>query len=377
MKITKVTPYLVKERRTMLFVRVDTDEGITGIGEGGLTSREPGQAGVVESLADLVIGENPFRIEHLWQRMWRSGFHPGGAMTSSALAAIDIALWDIKGKALGVPVYELLGGKARDKVNTYCHIFGANPEELLADGRRRVAEGWNCLRWSSSHKGGGFYDPAKGVDQAIETFRLLRTELGPDIDLAYDGHTRTSLPEAVRLCRGTEPYRPLFIEDPLRSEHPEGYRRLREQSPVPLAAGEQFATKWQFRSLIEEELVDYARIDICIAAGITESRKIAAMSEAHMIDIATHNPIGPVSTAACLHLNLATANVLLQELPRRPGESLADVVTSEHKWEDGWLVASDAPGLGLEVDWDGFARYPFERESLPLLHRADGSVTNW
>ncbi len=377
MKITSVTAHLVKEWRTMLFVKVETDEGLIGIGEGGLTSREEGVAGIIRALAPLLVGEDPMRSEHLWQLMWRSGFHPSNQVLTSAMAAIDIALWDIKGKALGVPVYQLLGGKVRDKVDCYCHIGGATPEALLADARVRVAEGWNCLRWSSGPVGDGIYEPHKAVDYAIETFRLLRTELGPDIELSFDAHTRTSVPDAVRLCRGVEAYRPMFIEDPIRIENPESYRRLREQTAVPIAAGEQLGTKWQFRSLIEEELIDYARIDMCIAAGFTEARKIAGWCETHFIDIAVHNPIGPVSTAACLHLNMATPNMLVQELPRRPGESLSDVIVSGHRWEDGWLIPSDAPGLGLEVDWEGLKRYPFEHESLPLFHRVDGSLTNW
>lgn len=361
----------------MLFVRVDTDEGITGIGEAGLTSREQAQGGMIEALAHLIVGHDPMRTEHLWQVMWRAGFHPGGAVASSAIAAIDTALWDIKGKALGVPVYDLLGGKVRDKVNVYCHINGPNLEGLLADGRKHLDEGWNCLRWSSDPHKTGLYEAHKAVDYGIDSYRLLRTELGNDVELAFDSHTRMSLPDAVRLCRAVEPYRPMFIEDPLRSEHPEGYRRLRDQAPVPLAAGEQFESKWQFRALIEEELIDYARIDLCIASGLTEGKKIAGWCETHMIDVAVHNPIGPVSTAACLHFNLSTSNMLVQELPRRPGESLADVIRSEHRWEDGWLIASDAPGLGLDVDWDAFAKYPFKHENLPTFHRPDGSFTNW
>lgn len=377
MKIVAITPYLVKEWRTMLFVKVETDEGIIGIGEGGLTSRELGVAGVIESLAPLLVGQDPMRSEHLWQLMWRSGFHPSNQVLTSAMAAIDIALWDIKGKALGVPVYQLLGGKVRDKVDTYCHMAAASPEELLGVARQRAAEGWNCLRWDSGPFGGTLYEPRHAVDWTIEAFALLRGELGPEIELAFDAHTRTSVPDAVRLCRGVEPYRPMFIEDPLRIENPESYRRLRDQTAVPIAAGEQLGTKWQFRPLIEEELIDYARIDMCIAAGFTESRKIAGWCETHLIDLAVHNPIGPVSTAACLHLNLATPNMLVQELPRRPGESLADVITSSHRWEDGWLIASDEPGLGLNVDWEGLSRYPFEQVSLPIFYREDGALTNW
>ncbi len=379
MKITAVTPVLVKEWRTMLFVRVETDEGITGIGEAGLTSREQGVAGIVDALATLVVGEDAMRSEHLWQLMWRGGFHPSGQALSSAIAAIDMALWDIKGKALGVPLYQLLGGKVRDKVDCYCHLgVGTSPEALLKAARMRREEGWNCLRWDSGARQDGVYEPTRAVAQTVECYRLLRAELGPDVELAFDAHTRMSVPDAVRLCRALEPYRPMFVEDPLRIENPESYRRLRDQVAVPIAAGEQLGTKWQFRALIEEELIDYARIDMAICGGVTESRKIAGWCETHFIDIAVHNPIGPVSTAACLHLNLATPNMLVQELPRRPGESLADVIRSEHRWEDGWLIASDAPGLGLEVDWDGLARkYPFTHENLPLYRREDGSFTNW
>jgi L-alanine-DL-glutamate epimerase-like enolase superfamily enzyme len=378
MKITRITPYLLKEWRTMLFVKVETDEGIVGIGEAGLTSREQGVAGIIEALTPLLIGADPMRSEHLWQLMWRSGFHPSNQALTSAIAAIDIALWDIKGKALGVPVYQLLGGKVRDKVNTYCHMAADSPVELLGVARQRVAEGWNVIRWDSGpFRTNAVYDPNHAVDWTIEAFRLLRAELGPKIEMAFDAHTRCSVADAVRLCRGVEAYRPLFIEDPLRIENPESYRRLRQQTSVPIAAGEQLGTKWQFRSLIEEELIDYARVDMCIAAGFTESRKIAGWCETHYIDLAVHNPIGPVSTAACLHLNVATPNMLVQELPRRPGESLADVITSKHRWEDGWLIVSDDPGLGLEVDWEGLARYPFKHESLPIFWREDGSLNNW
>ena len=321
MKITRITPILAKEWRTMLFVRVETDEGITGIGEAGLTSRETAVAGMIEALSPLLVGGDAMRSEHHWQVMWRSGFHPSGQVLSSAIAAIDIALWDIKGKALGVPLYQLFGGRVRERVLTYTHMGAATPQQLLEIARAKVEENWKCLRWEPFAEPGGLYRPARSVDRAIEEFRLLRSELGEDIELCMDAHTKLGPSEAVRLCRGVEDSRPMFIEDPLRSEIPESYRRLREQTAVPLAAGEQFGTKWQFRALIEEELINFARVDLCIAAGFTESRKIAGWCETHHIDLAVHNPIGPVSTAACLHLNLATPNMLVQELPRRPGKA--------------------------------------------------------
>lgn len=377
MKITKVTPYLLNEWRTMLFVVIETDEGITGLGESGLTSRELAVAGMIEHLESLLVGKNPFEIERHWQTMWRSGFHPSGQVLSSAIAAIDIALWDIKGKALNAPVFELLGGKAREKVLTYCHIGGATPEDTLAMAKERVAMGWRALRWEPSYKEDMIMYGAPAVEKAIAEYKLLRTELGNDIELAFDAHTKLTPAEAAYFSRAIEQYRPMFVECPLRSEYPDAYKTLRGQTSVPIAAGEQFASKWQFIPLIKDNLIDYCRVDLCIAGGITEGKKIAAMCEAHMIDLAVHNPIGPVSSAACLHLNLASPNVLVQELPKRPGECLDDLISTDQIWEDGWLSCEGKPGLGIEINLDLIEKYPFKAEHLPILHREDGSFTNW
>jgi len=377
MKITGIKTYLLKEWRTMLFVVVETDAGITGLGESGLTSREYAVEGMIKDLESLLVGQDAARIEHHWQTMWRSGFHPSGQVLSSAIAAIDIALWDIKGKALGVPVYDLLGGKTRDKVLTYCHIGGATPQDTLAMAREKVAEGWKVLRWEPAYGPDHVMRGAWAVDKAIEEFRLLRTELGPEIELAFDAHTKLTPTEAAYFCRSIEQYRPMFVECPLRCEYTDGYRTLRQQTSVPLAAGEQFASKWQFNDLIKDKLIDYCRVDLCIGGGITEAKKIAALSETHMIDMAVHNPIGPVSSAACLHLNMSIPNVLVQELPKRPGECLNDLITTNQTWEDGYLSCSDSPGLGIELNTGVLEKYPFKHEHLPMLHREDGSFTNW
>jgi galactonate dehydratase len=377
MKIKNITTHLLKEWRTMLFVIVETDDGTIGIGESGLTSREFAVAGMIDHLKTLLIGENAFDIEHHWQTMWRSGFHPSGQVLSSAIAAIDIALWDIKGKALGAPIYELFGGKARQKVLTYCHLSGKTPEETLASAKERVAMGWKALRWEPSYGDDMIMNGRWAVDKAIEEFRLLRRELGPEIELAFDAHTKLTPVEAAYFCNAVEAERPMFIEDPLRSEYAEGYRALRGKTSVPLAAGEQFASKWQFEPLLKDNLVDYCRVDLCIAGGLTEARKIGALCEAYMIDLAVHNPIGPVSSAACLHLNLASPNVLVQELPKQPGECLNDLIQTDQIWENGWLSCSGKPGLGLEVDVEAFKKYPFDAEHLPMLRREDGSYANW
>lgn len=377
MKITGIKTHLLKEWRTLLIVVVETDEGIYGLGESGLTSREYAVQGMIRDLETLLIGQDPFQIEHLWQVMWRSGFHPSGQVLSSAISAIDTALYDIKGKALDVPVYELLGGRTRDKVLTYCHIGGSTPEETLKAAQAAVSEGWKAVRWEPSYKSDMVMRGRWAVDKAVEEYRLLRTELGPDIELAFDAHTKLTPTEAASFCRRIEDFRPMFVEDPLRSEFADGYARLRQQTSVPLAAGEQLATKWQFRQFIEQNLIDYARIDICICGGLTEAKKIAASCETHMIDLAVHNPIGPISSAACLHLNLSCPNVLVQELPKRPGECLPDLITTDQVWDDGWLSTKGTPGLGVTLNPDALSRYPFEHKHLPVLKREDGSFTNW
>lgn len=377
MQIAAIRTHLVRDLRTMLIVEVETDCGLTGLGEAGLTSRERAVAGMIEDLSDLLIGQDATRIEHHWQRLWRSGFHPSGQVLSAAIAAIDIALWDIRGKALGVPVHDLLGGRCRDRVMTYCHLRESGPEALLAEARARVAEGWKALRWEPRYEADSVLRPAAALDQAVAEFRLLRAELGPGIELLYDVHTRLTPPEAAWLCNAVADCRPAFIEDPLRAELPAAYATLRGLTPVPLAAGEQFGPLWQWTDLLQNRLIDFARIDLCIAGGLSQGRKIAAMAEANMIDVVVHNPIGPVSTAACLHLNMAIPNVGLHELPRRPGEMLAGLIETDARWEDGYLIPGGGPGLGLTFHPERLGDYPFTPEHLPMLTRPDGSATNW
>ncbi|MEM9633523.1 MAG: galactonate dehydratase [Pseudomonadota bacterium] len=377
MIITDIKTFLLKEWRTMLFVLVETDEGVYGIGESGLTSREYAVEGMVRDLKSLLVGQDPFRIEHHWQTMWRSGFHPSGQVLSSAVAAIDIALWDIKGKKLGVPVFELLGGRTRDRVLTYCHIGGATTEETLEQAKLKVAEGWKAVRWEPAYREDMIMRGREATERAIAEFGILRSELGSDIELLFDIHTKLTPPEATFFCKSVEQYRPYFLEDALRSEYLKGYEKLRCHTSAPLAAGEQLASKWMMRELIEDDLVDYIRVDVCIAGGLTEAKKIAAIAETHMVDLAVHNPIGPVSTAACLHLNLSCPNVGIQELPRRPGETLPDLLKTNQVWSEGYLSCSDAPGLGVEIDLSALKNHPFEHEHLPILHKEDGSFTNW
>jgi L-alanine-DL-glutamate epimerase-like enolase superfamily enzyme len=379
MKITAVEPHLVwNGQRNFLFVTVDTDEGISGVGEAGVTSREQAEIGALKHFEQDLIGQDPFQIEHLWQVMFRGGFFPAGRATAAALSAVDIALWDIKGKALGVPVYELLGGKVRDKVVCYPHNagHGTEIEPLVESCLQTKEEGWKFVRWGLPQDG-EVLEPRQAVRTAMRQMQAVREAVGDDIELCFDVHTRLDLPDAVQLCREAEQFKPFFIEDPLRSENPDSFKTLRPRTTVPLAAGEQFGSKWEFRQLIEEEWIDYARIDLCIVGGLTEARKIAGWCETHYIKLALHNPLGPVSSTACLHLNLATSNFAVQEQPRKPGTMLTDVVLNQPDWADGYLLPPARPGLGIEFDREAAKKYPAGERGLPRLRRLDGSFTNW
>lgn len=380
MQITDVTCYPVwGGHRNFLFVVVDTDEGLYGVGESGLTGRELAVMGAIDHFRPLLIGQDARRIEHLWQLLSRGGFFPHGKVLGSAIAAIDIALWDIKGKSLGVPVYDLLGGRVRDKVACYCHLrhgHAGGTKELVADAQRRASEGWRFLRWGLPSEG-GLLEPAAAIRSAVAQFRALREDLGDEVELCFDVHTRLSPAHAIQFCREVTPFRPFFIEDPIRSESPQAFHRLRQKIDLPLAAGEQFASKWDFRELIDHDLIDYARIDLCIAGGLTEGKKIAGWCEGHYIDIAVHNPLGPVATAACVHFNLAIPNFGVQEQPSIPGTTLTDVVSNQPAFEDGHMLPPTEPGLGIDFDREAAAAHPFRMAELPHLHREDGSFTNW
>ncbi len=385
MKITNVEAIPVTNagpgggHRTFLFVAVDTDEGISGVGEAGFTGRELAVMGAIEHFRPLLIGQDPMRTEHLWQLLFRGGFFPAQRVLGAAISAIDIALWDIKGKAAGMPVYDLLGGRVRDRVVCYPHNHGhgAGVEGLVASCRETTAAGWKFARWGLADEGDGTFEPRRAVDTAVAQFAAVREAVGDEVELCFDVHTRLDLADSVRLCRAVEPYRPYFIEDPLRSENPDSFKTLRPRTAVPLAAGEHFSSKWEFRQLIEEELIDHARIDLCLVGGLTEARKVAGWCETHYIKVSVHNPLGPVATAACLHLNLATPNVGVQEQAAHPGAVLPDVITGQPTWEDGHLLPPTGPGLGVALDREAAGRHPFAPVDLPRLLRRDGSVTNW
>ncbi len=379
MKITDIETYPVwGGHRNFIFVVIDTDEGIYGVGETGITRPEQSIIGAIDHFKELLIGQDPFRIEHFWQVMARGGFFPAQRLLMSAISALDIALWDIKGKALGVPIYELLGGLVRDKVPCYPHNVGHAMaiEPLVESCLKSKEEGWKFVRWGLPQNG-QILEPRQSVLTALKQFQAVREAVGDEIEITFDVHTRLDLPDAVWLCREVEQFRPYFIEDPLRCENPDSFKTLRPRVHVPLAAGEQFCSKWEFRQMVEEEWIDYARIDLCIAGGITEARKIAGWCETHYIKIATHNPLGPISSAACLQLNLATPNFGVQEQPRKTGTVLTDVIPVQPEWADGCLLPPTRPGLGVEFDREAARKSPAQSRPSINLRRLDGSFTNW
>lgn len=378
-KITAVRPVIVGDQRNFLFVLVETDEGITGIGEAGLTWREGSTAGYVGELTPLLIGQDPFRTEHLWQVMFRSGFFPAGRVGCAAISAIDIALWDIKAQALNVPLYELLGGLVRDRVVCYPHVVGDSSQQLAEDAQRYRSAGWQFARFNFREDPDGVtLDPAAAVRRSLEDVEAVRTAVGDDLAIIVDVHTRLDPADAIRYCRDVECWKPYFIEDPVRMENFETFRKLARHVNVPLAAGEQYASKWEFRQQIEEDLIDYCRIDVCIAGGITESLKVRDWCQTHYIRMAPHNPLGPVATAACLHLDLATDHFAVQELARLPGEVLPELFPVQVPFEAGWLTPPRASGLGITIDESAVERYPpVSGGGCPRLQRSDGSFTNW
>jgi galactonate dehydratase len=379
MKITAVKPFVVEGGLgSFFFVKVETDEGIYGVGEGGNVLRAPALAEVVRSYAEQIVGADPSRIEHLWQMMYRGGFFPGGVVQSCALSAVDMALWDIKGKALGVPVYELLGGRTRDRVVCYPHNGETGDiDKLIASCRQTTEAGWKFVRWGLGDPAGGdVFEPTRAVKHGIESVAAVREALGDEIEILVDVHTRLDPPASIEFCQGVEQYRPFFVEDPLRSENPSSLRLLRGRTSTPIAIGEQFTSKWEFRQAIEEDLMDYCRMDVGVVGGLTEARKVAAWCETHYIALAPHNPNGPGVTAATLHLCLASPHVGVMELSSPPGSAFTDIFPVQAPFADGHMLPPDRPGLGIEFNEEAAVESSKVAKAIGY-YRDDGAYTNW
>lgn len=374
MKITAVKVFPVNQ---FVYVKIETDAGLHGIGEASLSGRSLSVVEAFQHLTPLLVGQDATRIEHIWQDIFRGTFWRGGAVLQSALAGIDIALWDLAGKALGVPTYRLLGGAARHRVLVYRHVGGATPEQLVENSQRLLDEGWKVLRISPIDSTvTDYFNPKIAVLRGTEHMEALRAAVGDEIEIIFEVHTRLTPTRAIELCNAIQPCRPFFVEDPIRSENPGSFATLRAHTNVPIGTGEQLHTKWAFRELIEGELIDYLRVDICHTGGITEGKKIAALAEIHYQELACHYTASPVSTAAMLHLNLSIPNCAVQEFAPTGGW-MDEVIHHTWRTEDGYLYPSDTPGIGIDLDEEAAVQHPHTHSEPPHWRRADGSVQDW
>ena len=378
-------------RRKQLVVKVETDEGIYGWGESGLSSREQAVAATVHHFRDFLIGKDASRIGALWQEMYRSQYFEGGRVLTAAISAIDIALYDIKGKALGVPVYQLLGGKHRDFIPLFATTTGRTLPELIDQSKLLVEKGWNVIRtgiYSSkpgdrTSDGDPIYEPRESVATTAEWLNKIREAIGSEPVLGIDYHHRLSVAEAASFCQRLNSGTLDFLEEPIRDEAPEAYEQLRKMTHVPFAIGEEFISKWQFLPYLERGITNFARIDVCNVGGLTEAMKVAGLAEAHYIDFMPHNPLGPICTAATVHFAAAVPNFSWMEIRSSPTEDLGfydpDLFPVQCEQDGSRMKIPETPGLGVEFDEAVASR----REDPELsgrprgfLRRRDGSVTN-
>jgi len=377
MKITKVEPILTGGD---VFVRIETDAGIVGYGDATNSFLPYSVEGMLKDVIPYLIGEDPERIEYLWQSCFRRRFYRGGPSTGAALAGIDQALWDIKGKAYGVPVYQLLGGLARTRVRVYGHVTGNTAAEAARQAKQRAAKGITAIRFRAFHSydAENLHDHALAVRQQIEYLAAIREAVGDDVDLILECHGRYDPPWAIKLAELAKPYRPFLIEDPLRAENPEALAQVRAHTDLPLATGERYHNKWDFREIIVHQYVNYVRPDVSHCGGISEMKKIAALAEIYYIDLIPHNNAGPLGSAATLHAALAIPNVTMIEAPWVNGDSQGDVVKPYPTVEKGYALPLEGPGLGVTFDEKLAKSKPFRKPGLqPRLNGLDGSVRDF
>lgn len=367
LRITKLETKLVKPR--WLFLKVHTDAGIVGLGEPIVEGRALTCAKAVEELAPYLVGKDPRRVAHHWQAMYRHAFYRGGPVLTSAISGIDIALWDIKGKALGVPIYELLGGPTRNRIRVYAHA--SSPQSI----RRRMREGFRSFKTGVSKRRPARIVETKGfIDQAVESFAALREAGGPEVDIAIDFHGAISPQTAKLLVKALEPYQPMFIEEPVQCQNVDVMAQIARGTHLPIATGERIFTKWGFREILEKGAASILQPDLCHAGGITEVRIIAGMAEAYYAAIAPHNPLGPISLAAGLQLAAAIPNFLCQEQV-----SLGrGYLKQPFQVRDGYIDTPTGPGLGIELDEEALAdKIGHDWRNPETYDAEDGSVVDW
>ena len=388
MKITDIRTVVVNaQMRNWVFVKVETDvAGLVGWGEASLEWKTRSVAGAIEDLKPFILGDDPTRIEHLYQKLYRQPFFRPGVVGLSAISGIEQACWDITGKHLGVPVYKLLGGAVREKVRMYTHLGGGqmesvydtfDPGPVIGLAEEVVARGYTAVKVVCVP----FSEPLTGpatVKKFAGVIGKLRAAVGDSVDVMIDFHGRTTPAAAIQYIQSVAEFRPYFCEEPVPPENIDALAEVRRAVRVPIATGERLVTRHQFREVFEKQAAHIIQPDLCHCGGLLEAKKIAAMAETYYMGVAPHNPLGPVANAAALHFALSTPNFLIQEDMLSDVPWRWDVVQSTLRTEKGYWLPSEAPGLGVAVDEAAAARHPFEQERLTsLAYAPDGAVLDW
>ena len=344
-----------------LFIKIETDAGITGWREASTENRETSVRAEVTELAKGLLGRNPMQIEKIWLAIHRGAYWSGGAVSMSALAGIDQALWDIKGKALGVPVYELLGGKVRDRLRTYANGWfkrgTTDPAEGAAAALGMVEMGYDAIKWDPFHRGSQML--TREVEEAaFANIAKIRDAVGPDVDLCIEAHGRFNMASAVRVGQRLEEFRPFFYEEPILHDNPDAMAEVARAVRVPIACGERLLTRWEFRPLLERNCVRIIQPDICHAGGISELKKIANMAEAYYVGVQLHNSAGPIGTLASIHFDASTPNFAIQEFFPPYLARYNQLLTHPIEVDAGRLIVPDRPGLGGDINEAAAAALP-------------------
>lgn len=382
MKIIKLTTFVVPPR--WLFLKIDTDEGISGWGEPVVEGRAETVAACVAELADYLVGKDPGTIEDHWSVLYRGSFYRGGAIHMSALAGIDQALWDIKGRVLGQPVHVLLGGPVRRKIRIYSWIGGDRPEKLVEGAKEAASRGFSAIKMLATEELQYLDSPAK-LDAVVARVASLRDAMGPDFGIAVDFHGRVHRPMAKQLAKELDPFQLMFIEEPVLSEHAEALKDIACHTSAPIALGERLYSRWDFKKILSDGLVDIIQPDPSHAGGITETRKIAAMAECYDAGLALHCPLGPIALAACLQLDAVCHNAVIQEqslgIHYNKTDDLLDYISdaSVFAYADGHVAIPHGPGLGITVNEEAVRRGAAagHRWRAPVWRHADGSFAEW
>jgi galactonate dehydratase len=382
MKITRLSTFVVPPR--WLFLKIETDEGVTGWGEPIVEGRAETVAACVAELADYLVGKDPGAIEDHWTVLYRGGFYRGGAIHMSALAGIDQALWDIKGKALNRPVHVLLGGPVRQKMRVYSWIGGDRPADIVAGAKEVAAKGFTAIKMLATEEM-AWIDSHARIDAVLARVAALRETMGPDFGIAVDFHGRLHRPMAKVLAKELDPFRLMFIEEPVLSEHTEALREIANHTSTPIALGERLFSRWDFKKILSDGVVDIIQPDPSHAGGVTETRKIAAMAEAYDVALAPHCPLGPIALAACLQLDAVCHNAVIQEqslgIHYNKSNDLLDylVAPSVFAYADGHVAIPQGPGLGITINEEAVTRAAAigHRWRPPVWRHEDGSFAEW